>query len=65
LLAGSGHPDEAIKEAEFSVSLAPGLPFARTLLLELYRKTGREQDAQRQIEWLRNFNDRAAVGRGR
>ena len=65
LLAASGLPDEAIKEAELSVSLAPGLPFARTLLLELYRKTGRERDAQRQIEWLRNFNDRAAVGRGR
>jgi tetratricopeptide (TPR) repeat protein len=65
LLAGSGHTVEAIKEAELSVSLAPGLPFARTLLLELYRKTGRERDAERETEWLRNFNDRAAAGRGR
>ena len=65
LLAGSGHTDEAIREAERSVSLAPGLPFARTLLLELYRKTGRDRDAGREIEWLRNFNDRAAAGRGR
>jgi predicted Zn-dependent protease len=65
LLAGSGRTDEAIKEAELSVSLAPGLPFARTLLVELYRKSGRAQDAERQIAWLRDFNDRAAAGRGR
>jgi predicted Zn-dependent protease len=64
LLFRAGRLEEAAREAELSVSLAPGIPFARNLLLEIYRKTGRTQDAQLQAEWLREYNDRLAQ-RGR
>jgi len=64
LLFGVGRLEEAAREAELSVSLAPDIPFARNLLLEIYRKMGRAQDAQLQADWLREYNDRLA-GHGR
>jgi Flp pilus assembly protein TadD len=60
----SGQVAEAAREAERSVSLSPEVPFARNLLLEIYRKQGRVEEARRQAEWLREYNDRVA-SRGR
>ncbi len=55
---------EAAQEAERSVALSPDLPFARNLLLQIYRKQGRVEEARRQADWLREYNDRLA-SRGR
>jgi len=52
----------AAREAERSVALSPGLPFARNLLLQIYRKQGRVEEARRQAEWLREYNDRLSRG---
>jgi len=64
LLWHSGQTADAAREAERSVSLAPDLPFARNLLLQIYRKQGRIEDADHQADWLRQYNDRLA-SRGR
>ena len=58
LLLQSGRLEEAAKQAEQSVSFAPGLPLARNLLVQIYRRQGRTEDAQRQADWLREYNDR-------
>lgn len=60
LLWHSGQMADAAREAEQSVSLAPSLPFARNLLLQIDRKLGRADDARRQADWLREYNDRLA-----
>lgn len=62
LLWHSGQNAEAAREAELSVSLAPTLPFARSLLLQIDRKLGRAEDAQRQADWLRAYNDSLSRG---
>lgn len=62
LLWHSGQTAEAAREAEMSVSLAPTLPFARSLLLQIDRKLGRSEDAQRQADWLRAYNDGLSRG---
>lgn len=64
LLWHLGKNGEAAQEAEQSVSLSPGLPFARNLLLQIYRKQGRVEEARRQADWLREYNDGLA-SRGR
>lgn len=64
LLWHSGQTGEAAREAEQSISLAPALPFARSLLLQIDRKLGRAEDAQRQADWLRAYNDSMSRGRG-
>jgi tetratricopeptide (TPR) repeat protein len=64
LLWHLGKNAEAAKEAEQSVSLSPELPFARNLLLQIYRKQGRVEEARRQADWLREYNDGLA-SRGR
>lgn len=51
---------EAAAAAERSVSLAPDLPFARNLLVRIYRMQGRESEAQSHVEWLRTFESRKA-----
>jgi len=61
LLFEAGQLDSAAKEAEQSVALSPDLPFARNLLIQIYRTMGREQDALRQAEWLRDYNNRQAT----
>jgi tetratricopeptide (TPR) repeat protein len=61
LLWHSDRAAEAGAEAERSVALAPQLPFARSLLLQIYRKQGRMEDARRQADWLREYNDRLAT----
>jgi tetratricopeptide (TPR) repeat protein len=58
LLDAAGKTDEAIREAELSISLAPDLPFGHSLLLELDRKSRRMEDLRRQADWLREYNDR-------
>jgi tetratricopeptide (TPR) repeat protein len=58
LLLQSGRLSDAATEAEQSVTLAPGLPFGRNLLLQIYRKQNRMGDAQRQADWLREYSDR-------
>ena len=64
LLFQADRLEGAAKEAEQSVALSPSLPFARNLLLQIYRKLGRQEDAERRAEWLREYNDRL-VTRGR
>ena len=64
LLWHLGQTADAALEAEQSVSLSPELPFARNLLLQIYRKQGRVEEARRQADWLREYNDRLA-SRGR
>jgi tetratricopeptide (TPR) repeat protein len=56
LLWHSDQTVEAAREAEASIALAPALPFARSLLLQIDRKLGRAEDAQRQADWLRAYN---------
>lgn len=60
LLWHSDQVGDAAREAEQSVSLSPELPFARNLLLQIYRKQGRVEEARRQADWLREYNDRLA-----
>ncbi len=62
LLWHSGQTADAAREAEQSISLAPTLPFARSLLLQIDRKLGRAEDAQRQADWLREYNDSMSRG---
>jgi hypothetical protein len=64
LLWHAGRITDAAKEAEQSVSISPDLPFARNLLLQIYRKEGRLEDAHREADWLRAYSDRMAA-RGR
>jgi len=64
LLLQSGRIDDAAKEAEQSVAVAPGLPLARNLLVQIYRRQGRMREAQREADWLREYHDRLA-GKGR
>jgi tetratricopeptide (TPR) repeat protein len=60
ILQAKGETREATIAAERSVQLAPQLPFARNLLARLYRMQGRLDDAQRQAEWLKDFEARKA-----
>jgi tetratricopeptide (TPR) repeat protein len=60
LLFQSSRLDQAAREAELSVAAAPGLPLARNLLVQIYRRQGRTDDAERQAAWLREYNDRLA-----
>ena len=60
LLLQAARLAEAAKEAERSIALSPELPFARNLLLQIYRRMGRQEDAQRQADWLRSYDDRQA-----
>jgi tetratricopeptide (TPR) repeat protein len=58
LLLHSERLADAAVEAERSVTDAPNLPFARNLLVQIYRRQGRLEEAQRQAAWLRDYNDR-------
>jgi tetratricopeptide (TPR) repeat protein len=60
ILQAKGETKEATDAAERSVQLAPQLPFARNLLARLYRLQGRVADAQRQTDWLKDFEARKA-----
>jgi tetratricopeptide (TPR) repeat protein len=55
--------DEAAKASEHAVQLAPQLPFARNLLVQIYRRQGRTAEAAQQAGWLREYEDRMARGR--
>lgn len=63
LLFQSGRIDDAAKEAEQSVAFASGLPLARNLLVQIYRRQGRMREAQREADWLREYHDRLAGDR--
>ena len=54
---------EAAAAAEEAVRLSPQLPFPRSLLVRIYQAQGRTEDAARQAEWLREFEDRRAEPR--
>jgi tetratricopeptide (TPR) repeat protein len=58
LLLRMGNLEQAAKQGELSVALAPALPFAHNVLLEIYRKAGRAQDAEAQAQWMRAFSER-------
>jgi tetratricopeptide (TPR) repeat protein len=64
LLLHSERLADAAVEAERSVTYAPNLPFARNLLVQIYRRQGHLEEAQRQAAWLRDYNDRL-TGRDR
>jgi tetratricopeptide (TPR) repeat protein len=64
LLLDLGRNEDALKDAQQSVLLAPQLPFGHTVLLLIYRKLGRTEDAGREAEWLRQNNSQG-VARGR
>lgn len=57
--------DLAIREAQRAVELAPELPYARNLLLRLYRSQGRDREAAAQAEWLRHYESKPALGKPR
>lgn len=57
--------DAALVEAEKCVALAPGMPGGHNLLLHLYRRKGMEEKAAAEAQWLKNHEDRVAMGRGR
>jgi tetratricopeptide (TPR) repeat protein len=60
---------EAVKEAEQARDLSPNSPSPRNLLVRLYRKAGRAEDADREAAWLRRAeaaaNGRQSNGPGR
>jgi len=60
ILQAKGEIKPATEAAERSVELAPQLPFARNLLARLYRLQGRIEDAQRQTDWLKDFEAQKA-----
>ena len=48
------------KAAERSEQLAPQLPYARNLLVRLYRLQGRNDEVAREAEWLKSFEGQKA-----
>jgi len=48
---------EAAAAAERSIELIPQLPFPRSLLVRIYLAQGRQNDAARQADWLRRYED--------
>lgn len=60
ILQAKGETKEATVAAEKSVELAPQLPYARNLLVRLYSLQGRLDDAQRQAQWLKDFEAQKA-----
>ena len=65
ILLYQGREELAMKEAEKCVTLSPAMPGGRNLLLRIYRKLGKEKEAAEQAAWLRQHEDRVAMGRGR
>ncbi len=53
--------DDAASAAERSLMLGPQLPFARNLLVRIYRMQGRTADSERQAAWIRDYENRKAV----
>ena len=50
---------QAVKEAEAARGLAPDSPAPRSLLVRLYQKVGRTEDASREADWLRLHESKA------
>lgn len=55
---------EAAAAAERAVALVPQLPFARALLVRIYRAQGRSAEAASEAEWLRQYEDRQPAPNG-
>jgi tetratricopeptide (TPR) repeat protein len=53
--------DDAALAAEKSLLLAPQLPYARNLLVRIYRMQGRTGESERQAQWIREHEDQKAV----
>lgn len=53
-----GRVGGAAEAAERAVRLSPQLPFPRSLLVKIYQAEGRTEDAARQADWLREYQDR-------
>jgi predicted Zn-dependent protease len=60
LLIEKGDFKGAAPEAEKSVELAPGLPNGHNLLIRIYRALGRSGDADREAEWVRQYEVKRA-----
>ena len=60
ILQSEGQIKDATEAAERSVELAPQLPYARNLLVRLYRLQGRNDEAQREADWLKEFEAQKA-----
>jgi tetratricopeptide (TPR) repeat protein len=60
ILQAKGESRQATEAAEQSVKLAPQLPYARNLLVRLYRIQGRLDDARQQAQWLKDFEAQKA-----
>jgi predicted Zn-dependent protease len=54
--------EDAVAAAERSVQLSPELPFAHDLLVRLYRLQGRDKEARREADSLREFEQRKTKG---
>lgn len=52
ILQQQSHIPEATAEAERSRELDPGSPAPRSLLVRLYQRSGRSDDAARETQWL-------------
>ncbi|MBI1788405.1 MAG: tetratricopeptide repeat protein [Acidobacteria bacterium] len=55
-----GRMEEALREAGRAVQIAPQLPAPRTLLLKVCQRLGLNEEAGRQVEWLRSLEDQKA-----
>ncbi len=60
-----GRKQEAAKVAETCVELSPNMPGGRNLLLRIYRQLGETEKAAEQVKWLKAYEDKVALGRGR
>lgn len=63
LFQQSGETARAISEAEHARDLDAASPAPRGLLVRLYRRTGREDDAAREAAWLRMHESAGGPGR--
>jgi tetratricopeptide (TPR) repeat protein len=55
---------EAAAAAERSVELIPQLPYPHSLLVRIYQAQGRQAEAARQADWLRQYEDRMSPNPG-
>jgi len=62
LLFLKGELGAAAQEAQRAVTLDPELPNARHLLLQIYRRQGKEKEAAEMAAWLRNHSAAKAKG---
>jgi hypothetical protein len=54
-------PEDAARDAEYAIRLLPNLPNTHNLLLQIYRRLGRHEDAAREAAWLRQADARGTA----